>query len=161
MIPHKLQDPFTDTDSSIELSTSSYSTNYFSSSDWKINSESDFSSSTKKKYSTRKTLNLKCTNHDTIKKQYFAQIQDRINKTKNNKASGTKKSLRTNNGPTMKNVFQTIHQVDGQTQNSNDIQKSLYHSDSTPTDDPTYNFFLAFIYIYMDPSSVYALTIVT
>ena len=102
MIPHKLQDPFTDTDSSIELSTSSYSRNYFSSSDWKINSESDFSSSTKKKCSTRKTLKPKCTNHDTIKKQYFAQIQDRINKTKNNKASGTKKSLRTNNESTIK-----------------------------------------------------------
>ena len=43
----KLQDPFTDTDSLIEPSNSSYSTPYSSSSDWKINSESDRSSLTK------------------------------------------------------------------------------------------------------------------
>lgn len=63
----------------------------------------------KKKFSTRKNLNLKLTNHNTIKTQYFAQIQDRTNKTKNNKTSGTTKSLRNNNGPKIKNKSQTIH----------------------------------------------------
>ena len=65
------------------------------------------------KYSTRKTLNLKRTNHNTIKTQYFVQIQDRINKTKNNKASGTTKFLRNNNGSKIKIKSQTIHHVDG------------------------------------------------
>ena len=49
-LPPKLQDPLTDTDSSIKPSAfSSYSTTYSSSSDWKINSESDISSLNKKK----------------------------------------------------------------------------------------------------------------
>ena len=90
-----------------------------------------------KKCSTQKISKLKGINHDTIKKQCFAQIQEKINIKKYNKASGTKKSLRTNNGPKIKNIFQTLHQVAGHTKNSNDIQKSSYHSDSTPTDDPT------------------------
>ena len=47
-IPPKLKDPFHDTDSSFASSSSSYPTKYSSSSDWKINSESDSSISTKK-----------------------------------------------------------------------------------------------------------------
>ena len=47
-IPPKLKDPFHDTDSSFASSSSSYPTKYSSSSDWKINSESDSSGSTKK-----------------------------------------------------------------------------------------------------------------
>ena len=52
--------------------------------------------------------------HNTIEKLYFAQIQgtDRLNKTKNNKASGNKKFLHTNNGPKIKNRSQTIDHVD-------------------------------------------------
>ena len=47
MIPPKIQDPITDIDSSIEPSSSKYSTKYSSSSDQKINSELDFSLSSK------------------------------------------------------------------------------------------------------------------
>ena len=83
--PPKLKDPFHDSDSSLESSSSSYPTKYSSSSDWKINSESDSSVSIKKKRSTKKN-----TKHDTIKKQYFAQIQKKIKKTRKNKASGKK-----------------------------------------------------------------------
>ena len=53
-IPPKLQDPFNYTDISLEPSSSSYSTKYSSSSDRKINSESDFSLSTKKRSTKKK-----------------------------------------------------------------------------------------------------------
>ena len=79
MLPPKVQDPFTDIEISIEPSTSSYLTKYSSSFDWKINLETKFSSSTQKKCRSRKILKLKYTNHKTIKTQYFAQIQNRIN----------------------------------------------------------------------------------
>ena len=53
-IPPKLQNPFNYTDISLEPSSSSYSTKYSSSSDRKINSESDFSLSTKKRSTQKK-----------------------------------------------------------------------------------------------------------
>ena len=56
-IPPKLKDPFHDTDSSLESSSSSYPTKYSSSSDWKINSESNFSLSTKKNVVLKKFQN--------------------------------------------------------------------------------------------------------
>ena len=87
-ITPKLQDPFNDTDSSLE--PSSRMENKFG---------IRFFFKYQKKCGTSKTLKLKCTNHNTIKTRYFAKIQDRINKTKNNKASGTKESQRNNNGP--------------------------------------------------------------
>ena len=92
-LPQKLQNPLTNIDSLIEPSDySSYSTNYSSSSDWKINSESDISSINQKISSSRKTINSTRKKHNTIKNQYFAQVQDRLNKTKIIKRSVLKNS---------------------------------------------------------------------
>ena len=86
---------------------------------------------------TKRSTN-KNSKHDSIKKQYFAQIQKKINKTRKNIASSKKRTLRTTHGPKItKNIFQTIHHVVVHTNNGNNIQTSPYQSDSTHIDDPT------------------------
>ena len=129
----KLIDPFLDTDSSFSYISSSFPSKSSSASEWKINSSSDSSVSTKKIRSTNKN-----SKHDSIKKQYLAKIQKKINKTRNSIARSKKSTLRTTNVPKItKTIFQTILHVETHSNKCNNIQKSSYQSDPPPTDDPT------------------------